>query len=336
MLFRRTAAAVLGLVVAVGVASCSSDTDADESSNPTASSEGSWPRTITDDRGTVTIDAQPERIVSTSVTLTGSLLSLDAPVIGTGTQPPSTITDDDGLFLQWADVAKERDVEVLYQGEPNIERITAANPDLIFVSATGADAAAAQYDTLAKIAPVVVLRYDNLSWQDLTEKIAEAVGAEDKARELIAEFDGRVDEARESLTDDVLAQSNPVNVLTYNSPEDSRIFTSESSQGALLESLGLEIAELPASITDIDAGDTATRDDVVGVSQELLTQALPGNSTFIINAQQPDADRLLADPTLAATPSVEQGQVYPLGYDSFRLDYYSANLVIDRVVDALT
>ncbi len=37
-----------------------------------------WPRQITDSRGTHTPESQPQRIVSTSVTLTGSLLAIDA------------------------------------------------------------------------------------------------------------------------------------------------------------------------------------------------------------------------------------------------------------------
>ena len=37
-----------------------------------------WPRQITDSRGTHTLESQPQRIVSTSVTLTGSLLAIDS------------------------------------------------------------------------------------------------------------------------------------------------------------------------------------------------------------------------------------------------------------------
>ena len=43
-----------------------------------------WPRQITDSRGTHTLEHKPQRIVSTSVTLTGSLLAIDAPVIASG------------------------------------------------------------------------------------------------------------------------------------------------------------------------------------------------------------------------------------------------------------
>ncbi|MGQ7115120.1 Fe2+-enterobactin ABC transporter substrate-binding protein, partial [Escherichia sp. TWPC-MK] len=48
-----------------------------------------WPRQITDSRGTHTLESQPQRIVSTSVTLTGSLLAIDAPVIASGATTPN-------------------------------------------------------------------------------------------------------------------------------------------------------------------------------------------------------------------------------------------------------
>jgi len=72
------------------------------------------------------------------------------------------------------------------------------------------------------------------------------------------------------------------------------------------------------------------------VNMENLPLALTGPTTFIINAQQPGADRLKADPTLTTVPSVQRGAVFPLDFDSFRLDFYSANNVVDRIVAALS
>lgn len=115
----RLLAAVGTLALGVTMTACSSDTESNEDASTPATdsseSSGEWPRTVETADGPVTLDAQPERIVSTSVTLTGTLLALDAPLYGTAAQPPSTVTDDDGLFTQWADVAAERDVEILYQ-----------------------------------------------------------------------------------------------------------------------------------------------------------------------------------------------------------------------------
>lgn len=57
-----------------------------------------WPRQIKAENGTVTLQQPPERIVSTSVTLTGSLLAIDAPVVGSGAGAPgSRFTDAQGF-----------------------------------------------------------------------------------------------------------------------------------------------------------------------------------------------------------------------------------------------
>ena len=55
----------------------------------TSAQAADWPRQVTDSYGTHTLPSQPLRIVSTSVTLTGSLLAIDAPVVASGatTQP---------------------------------------------------------------------------------------------------------------------------------------------------------------------------------------------------------------------------------------------------------
>ncbi len=57
-----------------------------------------WPRQ-SDSHGAHQLDSKPLRIVSTSVTLTGSLLAIDAPVIASGaTTPKNRFADDQGFF----------------------------------------------------------------------------------------------------------------------------------------------------------------------------------------------------------------------------------------------
>lgn len=330
----RIAVAFAALAIGLTTVACSSD-NTDTADAATAGTQSAqWPRTVETARGPVTLDAQPQRIVSTSVTLTGSLLALDAPLIGTGAQPKSTVTTEQGLFTQWADVATDRDVEILYQGQPNAEKIMAAAPDLIVVSTSGADSAAQQVETLSKIAPTLLFDYSDKSWQDLTTQLAGAVGKEERAQELLAEFDAKIDRAKTTIAPALQAGAAPVNLLTYNSPEDSKIFTAESAQGRLVTRLGLTLADLPADIAG--TGAESGRSDIVGVNIENLPRALTGATTFVINAQQPGVDRLKADPTLAAVPSVQRGAVHPLDFDSFRLDFYSANNVVDRIVAALS
>ena len=104
----------------------------------TSAQAADWPRQVTDSYGTHTLPSQPLRIVSTSVTLTGSLLAIDAPVVASGaTTPNNRVADSQGFLRQWSEVAKARKLARLYIGEPSAEAVAAQMPDLILVSATG-------------------------------------------------------------------------------------------------------------------------------------------------------------------------------------------------------
>ncbi|BCL41889.1 hypothetical protein OIPHN260_13910 [Enterobacter roggenkampii] len=104
----------------------------------TSAAAADWPRQVTDSRGVHTLESKPTRIVSTSVTLTGSLLAIDAPVVASGaTTPNNRVADGQGFLRQWGDMAKQRKVARLYIGEPSAEAVAAQMPDLILISATG-------------------------------------------------------------------------------------------------------------------------------------------------------------------------------------------------------
>lgn len=155
-----------------------------------------WPRQITDSRGTHTLESQPQRIVSTSVTLTGSLLAIDAPVIASGATTPNNRVADDQALRQWSKVAKERKLQRLYIGEPSAEAVAAQMPDLILISATGGDSALALYDQLSTIAPTLIINYDDKSWQSLLTQLGEITGHEKQAAERIAQFDKQLAAAK--------------------------------------------------------------------------------------------------------------------------------------------
>ncbi|WP_443458594.1 hypothetical protein [Glutamicibacter ardleyensis] len=75
---------------------------------------GHWPRTLSDATGTtVHLQSKPARVVSTSVTATGSLLALGAEVVATSTAAPTVDATASGFLTQWADIASERDVRPL-------------------------------------------------------------------------------------------------------------------------------------------------------------------------------------------------------------------------------
>jgi len=286
-----------------------------------------WPRQITASRGPHTLESQPLRIVSTSVTLTGSLLAIDAPVVASGaTTPNNRVADGQGFLRQWSDVAKARKLSRLFIGDPSAEAVAAQMPDLILISATGGDSAMMLYDQLSTIAPTLIINYDDKSWQALLTQLGEITGHEKQAAERIAEFDKKLAALKEKMK----LPPQPVTALVYTAAAHSaNIWTKESAQGQLLEQLGFTLADLPGGLHASQS--QGKRHDIVQLGGENLAAGLNGQSLFLFAVDQKDADAINAIPLLAHLPAVEGKRVYPLGTETFRLDYYSAVLVLQRL-----
>lgn len=286
-----------------------------------------WPREFTSPHGKLILKKAPKRILSTSVTLTGSLLAIDAPVIASGAaMPGKRFTDDQGFFRQWGAVARERGVEWLYSSEPNLEVIAAAAPDLIVVSATGNDSALGLVDQLAAIAPTLVVNYDDKSWQQVVTELGRVTGHEQQAEQKVNAFNLRVKTLRDKLT----LPPQPVSAFVYNpSVPMVNLWTPASAQGKLLQQLGFSLATPPAAFQR--ALKLKKRQDILPLSGEALVTGLTGNSFLMFAAEDKQVKALRQQPLLAASPAVIHQQVYALGDDSFRLDYYSASNLLTRI-----
>lgn len=286
-----------------------------------------WPRQVTDVRGPHTLEHKPERIVSTSVTLTGSLLAIDAPVVASGaTTPNNRVADDQGFLRQWSDVAKARKLTRLYIGEPSAEAVAAQMPDLILISATGGDSALALYDQLSTIAPTLIINYDDKSWQALLTQLGDITGQEKQAAARIAEFDKQLATVKQQLT----LPPQPVSALVYTAAAHSaNLWTPESAQGKMLEQLGFTLATLPAGLQASQS--QGKRHDIIQLGGENLAAGLNGEALFLFAGDEKDEQAIYANPLLAHLSAVQNKQVYALGTESFRLDYYSAMRVLERL-----
>lgn len=286
-----------------------------------------WPRQVTDSRGAHTLEHKPLRIVSTSVTLTGSLLAIDAPVVASGaTTPNNRVADDQGFLRQWGEVAKQRQLARLYIGEPNAEAVAAQMPDLILISATGGDSALALYDQLSTIAPTLIINYDDQSWQGLLTQLGAITGQEKQAAQRIAEFDKQL----ATLKQQMKLPPQPVSALVYTAAAHSaNLWTPGSAQGKLLEQLGFTLAPLPTGLHTSQS--QGKRHDIIQLGGENLAAGLNGQSLFVFAGDQKDTDAIEANPLLSHLSAVQNKRVFALGTETFRLDYYSAMLVLQRL-----
>ncbi|CNH98769.1 iron-enterobactin transporter periplasmic binding protein [Yersinia aldovae] len=313
------------LCLILGLSGCK---PAEESSISTASENTSgWSRTVETAKGLVTLTHQPQRIVSTSITITGTLLAINAPIIASGaTMPNTTVADAQGFFTQWSDVAQTRHLVPIYQTEPNAEAVVGMNPDLIIISATGGDSALKLYEQLSAIAPTLVINYDDKSWQQLAILLGQATGHEAEAEQVIAKFTRRVNEVKQNIT----LPPQPVSAFVYQAAgSTANLWTDSSAQGKLLQELGFTLANVPDSVK----GNTSMgrRKDIIQLGGEKLAEGLNGETILLFSGEQPAVDALKSNKFLAHIPAIEHHRVYAAGYDTFRLDYYSASNLLSRV-----
>ncbi|EGI8862093.1 Fe2+-enterobactin ABC transporter substrate-binding protein [Escherichia coli] len=280
-----------------------------------------WPRMFRNADGTVTsIPQQPRRILSTAVSVTGTLLAINAPVVASATAVNGQ------FFGQWQDIAKVKKVgKVWPAGSVDLEQAWATTPDLIVVSINGADSALAHLSDLQAIAPVIVVNYSNQTWQDLARQLGDALGLEQQAAASITGFDALIASTRTRIS----LPEGKVNIINFNGPGTvNPVATPESVHARLLQSLGFTL-ESP----DPAWQNHLTRSgDFIWVEYENLTQ-LKAETTFLLSASDVRIDEFINDPLLQHLPSSRARQVYSLGAHAFRVDFYSASEMVKAIAD---
>lgn len=280
----------------------------------------SWPRSFHNVDGSVTqIPAPPSRILSTSVSVTGTLLAIDAPVVASATAVNGQ------FFGQWATVAEERKVTKVWPaGSIDLEQAYAIAPDLIVVSINGADSSRAHLAELRAIAPVIIVNYGNQTWQALARELGVALGIAAQVEQRIRGFDTQLVEVRKQIR----IPAGQANIINFNGPGTvNPVATPTSVHARLLESLGFAIeAPDPAWQSNLTRSG-----DFIWAEYENLTQLTAG-TTFLLSAGDVRINDFLHDPLLQRLPSVQQRRVYSLGAHAFRVDYYSAQEMVAEIV----
>jgi iron complex transport system substrate-binding protein len=111
--------------------------------------------------------------------------------------------------------------------------------------------------------------------------------------------------------------------------KNANLWTADSSQGQLLQQLGFTLATLPPKLNASTS--QGARKDIVQLGGENLAEGLNGQTLLLFANDESDAQRLMSNSFLAHLPAVENKRVYPLGNDTFRLDYYSASNLLTRL-----
>ncbi|MEM7591892.1 MAG: iron-siderophore ABC transporter substrate-binding protein [Cyanobacteria bacterium P01_A01_bin.83] len=269
--------------------------------------------------GETCVPENPQRIVSLYTTPLANLLAFDLKPIAI--TPVTGIQDEFPPYLA-KQVAGMEIVGINY--EPSLERITQLKPDLIL----GWDFHENTYPLLSEIAPTLlppqdIIESPNADWQKYTNYLATALGKQEKAQQLIAEYDRRIEELKTALGDSY--SNKTVSVAHISDEYGTEAYTVNSFSGSILSSdLGLP---RPQSQTVNKPGGT-----IDAISEERL-ELIDGDVLFVLIYN--DSDRqmlndLLNKPLWKKLKAVRDGQVYPVdGWTWGVANPLAANAVLD-------
>lgn len=325
---RRALPAVAVALTSLLLAACGTTEDAATSTtaSPAASS---GPVDITDERGTVHLDAPAKNVVSLEWGLTENLVALGVKPVGEAdTKGYNTWDSSAPIDASTPDVGQ--------RGEPSLDAIVALHPDLVVTTTDLSETVIAQ---LAKQVPVLALKgsdgTDAIGYMKRTvNTLAQVTGTQTQAAKLLADFDAKITSAKASLA---TAGKSGAPFTMSDGWVDSgtvtvRMYTPTSFFGAIAAQLGLQNQWTTGG--DKDYGLATT--DVEG-----LTKVTNADSTFIYVGNKTDGgdftDSLKSNAVWKQTPWVKANKVkrIPDGIWMFG-GPIAASAYVDALVSALS
>jgi iron complex transport system substrate-binding protein len=330
---RRALAAVAtasATLVALALAACGTTEDpAAADASPSVAATSTGPVDVTDERGTVHLDAPAAKVVSLEWGLTENLVALGVKPVGEA---------DVKGYNTW-DTSAPIDAstpDVGTRGEPSLDAIVALHPDLVVVTTDLPENVIKQIE---KKVPVLALRgsdgSDPIGYMRRTvTTLAEVTGTQAQGEKVLADFDAKVDAAKAELekAGKTGAPFTMADGWVDNGTVSVRMYTPGSFFGGIGAELGLKNQWTTGG--DKDYGLATT--DVEG-----LTKITDADTTFVYAASDseadPFADGLKDNKVWKQLPFVEAGHVkrIPDGIWMFG-GPLSAERYVDAVVDALS
>ncbi|WP_058307284.1 ABC transporter substrate-binding protein [Gracilibacillus massiliensis] len=287
------------------------DNEATEAPAADNETEEQGTRTITDAMGNeVEVPANPERVI-------GSYL--EDYLVALGIDPVAQWSVRDGEDVQ--DYLQD-DLE----GVPTIpselpyEAVTSYDPDLILMDSASM-VEDNKYDQYNKIAPTFVVGTEEKNdWREKFQIIAEVFGMEEKAEEVLAEYDTKAEDAKEQIQASIGDES----VAALWLFADTFYIVSEnlSSGDLLYNELGLTT---PSVVSEISETATANWSEI---SLEKMAE-LEADHIILVNSE--NGSSVLEDPIWQNIPAVQKDNIYE--YDRSASWLYGGPIANSQMID---
>lgn len=139
-------------------------------------------------------------------------LALELPVVGYPYEEAGSLELDSPLVAQLEQAKLNGAEEIFSADDISLEAIAAADPDLIISRLSDVEPIQEQLETIAPVLPIG--EQDTSTWRHDLRLVAQATGTEERAEELIADYDSRIN-ALSTQYADILA-NNTFAPLSFN------------------------------------------------------------------------------------------------------------------------
>ncbi|WP_087063623.1 ABC transporter substrate-binding protein [Corynebacterium glutamicum] len=139
-------------------------------------------------------------------------LALELPVVGYPFEEAGSLELESPLATQLEQAKLNGAEEIFSADDISLEAIAAADPDLIISRLSDVKPIQEQLETIAPVLPIG--EQDTSTWQEDLRLVAQATGTEQRAEELIADYDSRI-KALSTQYADILA-NNTFAPLSFN------------------------------------------------------------------------------------------------------------------------
>ncbi|MFY1635277.1 ABC transporter substrate-binding protein [Solwaraspora sp. WMMB335] len=250
---------------------------------------------------------------------------------------PVAVADVEG-YRTWntAEELPDGAADVGGRGEPNLDALFAANPDLVIIEPFGADDAVveqlAEYDV-----PVLATKGADTAdpiqnMLDTFSLIAEATGRQERAELVVDEFTTGLEQAKQDVVDADLATTEFIYFDGWI--QGGNVTLRPFGQGSLVGELGEELGLTNAWTGEVDPVYGLGQTDIEGV------QAVGAATFFHTGTVDPAGDvlaELAKNSVWDSLPAVTEGRVYafPPGVWTFG-GPRSSQQILDAYVDLLT
>lgn len=296
-----------------GASTASSDTIAKKTEAAAYGDEAAFPRTVEHAMGETEIPEQPERIVVLDTGELDSAVALGVVPVGAVRAPV-----EDGFLDYLQDETTETEL-VGTIADVNLEAVAALRPDLILSSKTRHEDL---YDELSGIAPTVFTEAVGVVWKENLLVHAEALGLEEAAGELLADYEARAGDLAAALRDE--RGDLPTISMVRFLPGETRLYQKASFIGTVLDDVGLP---RPPSqdVEDFAATISAEQLEMADADMIFTTHYGPADDTT--------KSELTNNPLWGELGAVQAGDVYEVPDDHWMLGIGigAANLVLDDI-----